>query len=76
VAVGELDGHPIAVSGGDDATVRVWDLHTRRAHAMETGVPIETIAYVPLSKIIVGTNRGLALLHLMGDDQESYGEAP
>jgi eukaryotic-like serine/threonine-protein kinase len=27
VAVGELDGRPIVVSGGD-ATVRVWDLHT------------------------------------------------
>jgi WD40 repeat protein len=26
VAVGELDGRPIAVSGGGDATVRVWDL--------------------------------------------------
>ena len=26
VAVGELDGHPVAVSGGFDASVRVWDL--------------------------------------------------
>ena len=28
VAVGELDGRPIAVSGTEDGTVRVWDLQT------------------------------------------------
>jgi WD40 repeat protein len=26
VAVGQLDGHPIAVSGSDDGTVQIWDL--------------------------------------------------
>src|SRR5262249_34518036 len=26
VAVGQLDGHPIAVSGSDDGTAQIWDL--------------------------------------------------
>src|SRR5690606_8184716 len=30
VAVGELDGQPVAVSGGVDAAVRIWDLRTRK----------------------------------------------
>ena len=28
VAVGELDGRPVVISGSDDGTVRVWDLAT------------------------------------------------
>ena len=32
VAVGDLDGLPIAVTGGKDPKVRVWDLRTGRQH--------------------------------------------
>lgn len=30
VACTQLDGRPVAVTGGSDATVRIWDLDTRR----------------------------------------------
>ena len=51
VAVGEVDGRPVAVSGGDDRTVRVWDL--------ATGNDIATIAfpYLVLSIAAATDNR-------------------
>src|SRR5437762_2866546 len=36
VAVAELEGRPVVVSGGDDGTVRAWDL----AHGTPVGKPL------------------------------------
>ena len=37
MAVGEVDGAPVAVTGGVDGTVRVWDLRTGAARGEPLG---------------------------------------
>jgi WD40 repeat protein len=34
-----LDGRPVAVTGSEDSTVRVWDLHAQRSHDATVAVP-------------------------------------
>jgi WD40 repeat protein len=40
VAVAELDGRPVAVTGGADETVRVWDLAEQGEIGTLTGGPV------------------------------------
>jgi WD40 repeat protein len=64
VALGELDGRPIAASGGWDNTVQMWDVAAGRGRVADMGAPISAIVYT-LSGILVGTSRGFVLLKPM-----------
>lgn len=46
VATGELDGRPIAVTGSEDGTARVWDLTTQRqiGEPLTGGLPVHAVA--------------------------------
>jgi WD40 repeat protein len=48
VATADLDGRPIAVTGANDRTVRIWDLTSQR----QVGKPLETT--VPTSAVAIG----------------------
>jgi Caspase domain/WD domain, G-beta repeat len=48
VATGDLDGRPIAVTGSNDRTVRIWDLTSQR----QVGKPLES--NVPVSAVAIG----------------------
>ncbi|WP_326820352.1 serine/threonine-protein kinase [Streptosporangium sp. NBC_01756] len=63
VAVGEVGGRVVAVSGGDDGTVRMWDPVTGR----QTGTPLAGHAGGVLS-VAVGQMSGRAVVVSGGDD--------
>ena len=64
VAAAELDGRPVVISGGDDQTVRVWDL--------ATGTPVGdpfTGHDGPVTAVAVAEVEGRPVVISGGDDQ-------
>jgi len=51
VALGELDGRPIALTGGQDATVRVWDLADGTQHREPLAGHDHLVAAVEFGKL-------------------------
>jgi WD40 repeat protein len=64
VAVGELDGRPIAVSGSNDRTLRMWDLGGSELAAIEVGSAIRAVR-MRSPTILVGADAGVIVLELM-----------
>jgi WD40 repeat protein len=65
VAIGEIDGVLIAVSGGDEGAVRVWDLSGDDPRpydlpALHIGAEVTAVALAG-DRVLVGTDRGLLL---------------
>ncbi|MDT0269130.1 caspase family protein [Streptomyces sp. DSM 44915] len=60
VAVGDLDGRPIAVTGGVDGTARVWDLVSQRGigEPLPVGVAVSAIAIGDLGDYTVALTGG------------------
>jgi len=59
------DGRPIAVTGGFDGTVRVWDLLAgTQLHRIPLEQPVHTVALADDLSILVGTSGGIGVLRL------------
>jgi WD40 repeat protein len=56
----ELDGAPVAVSGGWDGTARVWNLKTYSCKALPPLADVTSIAVTPRNGIVVGSRRDIA----------------
>jgi WD40 repeat protein len=62
--VGELAGRPIAISGGTDGTVRVWDLaEAEPASVIDVWSAVESVGTRD-GMIVVGASDGLIGLEL------------
>lgn len=51
IAVGRVDGAPVAVTGGFDGTVRMWDLRTRRARGKPLRAHSEEVHAVAVGEV-------------------------
>jgi WD40 repeat protein len=79
VAVGELDGRPIAVTGSEDETARVWDLTSQRqiGEPLPVGTSVSAVAIGELGDYTValtGAADGTVKVWDLSAGQE-YGEA-
>ncbi|MFC8002548.1 WD40 repeat domain-containing protein [Streptomyces olivaceus] len=79
VAVGELDGRPIAVTGSDDETVRVWDLTSQRqiGEPLPVGTSVSAVSIGELGDytvVLTGAADGTVKVWDLSAGQE-YGEA-
>ena len=68
VAVGALaDGAQVAVSGGNDETIRVWRLDdgTRVGEPLQLGGPVRSVAWCQSEQLVLAAGAfGLAALQL------------
>ena len=83
VAVGEVDGTPVAVSGGGDGTVRVWDLRTGTARGKPL-YPRQAFRYLPdrfydsqvVQAVAVGAADGTPVAITGGQNRQGAGVGP
>lgn len=79
VAAGELDGRPIAVTGSDDETARVWDLTSQRqiGEPLRVGTSVSAVAIGELGDytvVLTGAADGTVKVWDLSAGQE-YGAA-
>jgi hypothetical protein len=64
VALGAVDGRPVALSGSDDHTVRLWNLRSKASIAIELGAEVHAIALDRGTSIVVATEMGMVAIEI------------
>ena len=65
MAVGELDGRPVVVSGAEDSTVRAWDLATGgNPHVIRLDVSVLSVTKPKKNFVVIGHEAGLTAVRI------------
>lgn len=63
VVCAELDNRPIAISGAEDATVRIWDLAERRqVDVFDLPTAAGSVAVSSLGEVVLGLDWDVVVL--------------
>jgi WD40 repeat protein len=74
VAFGQIHGRYVIVSGSTNGTVVVWDLAARRSiTTVHTLARVQTLAFRNDGRCVIGTEKGMAAIHLPAiDDADGH----
>jgi WD40 repeat protein len=66
VALGEVDGEPIVVSGSHDGSVMIWKARKQKfRYRVLVEDPVEGLAVTNGSAVAIATDRGLVVVDLL-----------
>lgn len=69
VAIGDIESQLLIASGGEDRTVRIWDVASRRCTVLEVGCTIFSLAMGPGPTVVAGASFGVACFTMLQPDR-------
>lgn len=71
VACGRLDGVPVAVTGGADGMVRMWNVRTGEVVGTAAAAGVRAVAFTDEEQLVIGMDRDVAVFNRVVQEAES-----